>query len=53
MQEVLLVEDAGRLMATSAMMAEPMTTRDLLQLIDESREWPWSTLIGAEVELVE
>jgi hypothetical protein len=36
------VEENGRLVATTDPPAEPMTTDDLLHLIDESREWPRS-----------
>ena len=38
--EVVLVEEDGRLVATTSPPIEPTTTDDLLQLIDESREWP-------------
>ena len=37
--EVILEED-GRLVATTTPPIEPMTTDDLLHLLDESREWP-------------
>jgi AbrB family looped-hinge helix DNA binding protein len=38
--EVILVDEDGRLVATTSAPVEPMTTDDLLHLIDESREWP-------------
>jgi AbrB family looped-hinge helix DNA binding protein len=38
--EVVLMEENGRLVATTNPPSEPMTTDDLLHLIDESREWP-------------
>jgi AbrB family looped-hinge helix DNA binding protein len=40
--EVVLVEENGRLVATTNPPSGPMTTDDLLHLIDESREWPRS-----------
>ena len=59
--EVVLVEENGRLVATTNPPTEPMTTDDLLHVIDESREWPRSdrramptyALVGATFELVE
>lgn len=38
--EVVLVEENGRLVATTTTPTEPMTNDDLRQLIDVSREWP-------------
>jgi bifunctional DNA-binding transcriptional regulator/antitoxin component of YhaV-PrlF toxin-antitoxin module len=38
--EVVLVEENGRLVATTNPPIEPMSTDELLQLIDETREWP-------------
>jgi AbrB family looped-hinge helix DNA binding protein len=38
--EVVLVEENGRLVATTDPPGAPVTTDDLLQLIDENREWP-------------
>lgn len=40
--EVVLVEEDGRLVATTNPPSERMTTGDLLHLIGESREWPRS-----------
>jgi bifunctional DNA-binding transcriptional regulator/antitoxin component of YhaV-PrlF toxin-antitoxin module len=40
--EVVLVEENGRLVATTDPPTAPMTTDDLLHVIDETREWPRS-----------
>jgi antitoxin component of MazEF toxin-antitoxin module len=38
--EVVLVNENGRLVATTAAPVEPMTQDETRRLIDESREWP-------------
>jgi antitoxin component of MazEF toxin-antitoxin module len=38
--EVVLVNENGRLVATTTAPVEPMTRDQTLRLIDESREWP-------------
>lgn len=38
--EVVLVEENGRLVATTTAPVEPMSSEELQHLIDESREWP-------------
>ena len=38
--QVVLVEEDGRLVATTAEPTPPMAHEGLLHLIDESREWP-------------
>ncbi len=38
--EVVLVEENGRLVATTTAPVEPMSREELQHLIDESREWP-------------
>jgi AbrB family looped-hinge helix DNA binding protein len=38
--KVTLIEENGRLVATTSETTPPMTQDDLLSLIDEGREWP-------------
>ena len=38
--EVVLVEENGRLVATTSDSDATMTEEELLRLIDETREWP-------------
>lgn len=41
--EVVLVEENGRLVATTKASTTPMTQDELLRLIDEERRWPHSS----------